>query len=31
MLIRERKLTPAIEEKLKIAIETFQHQFKPPA
>jgi F-type H+/Na+-transporting ATPase subunit alpha len=31
MLVRDRKLTPAFEEKLKAAIETFQRQFKAPA
>jgi F-type H+/Na+-transporting ATPase subunit alpha len=31
MLLHDRKLTPAFEEKLKAAIEAFRHQFKPPA
>jgi F-type H+-transporting ATPase subunit alpha len=30
-LRKERKLSPALEEQLKAAIETFHHQFKPPA
>jgi F-type H+-transporting ATPase subunit alpha len=30
-LRKERKLSPALEEQLKAAIEAFQHQFKPPA
>jgi F-type H+-transporting ATPase subunit alpha len=30
-LRKERKLSPALEEQLKTAIESFQHQFKPPA
>jgi F-type H+-transporting ATPase subunit alpha len=29
-LLKERKLTPAIEQQLKAAIEAFQHQYKPP-
>jgi F-type H+-transporting ATPase subunit alpha len=30
-LRKERKLSPALEEQLKAAIDSFQHQFKPPA
>jgi F-type H+-transporting ATPase subunit alpha len=29
-LRKERKLSPALEEQIKAAIEAFQHQFKPP-
>jgi F-type H+-transporting ATPase subunit alpha len=30
-LRKERKLSPALEEQIKAAIEAFQHQFKPPS